>query len=279
MAAHMLLVEQFPAAREAQMRLESAIQRRCQETQDLRQMPVHTINTVVHVVHRTDEQNITRAQINRQMQSLTRDFRARNTDKTQTPAPWSGLITDARIEFKLLDVTRTRTAVTAFSHDNGVKHPASGGVAPIDPARTLNIWVCALGGGLLGYAQFPGGPAATDGVVVNYRAFGSGGTAEAPFNRGRTLTHEVAHYLNLRHIWGDTPDCSGSDAVADTPNCAGPNFGTPTFPVVTCNNGPNGDMFMNYMDYVDDAAMCMFTTQQALRMRTALETLRAGLID
>jgi hypothetical protein len=142
----------------------------------------------------------------------------------------------------------------------------------------LNVWVCPLGGGLLGYAQFPGGPALTDGVVVNYRAFGAGGTAEAPFDLGRTLTHEVGHYLNLRHIWGDTPDCSGSDSVDDTPNCAGPNFGTPTFPVVTCNNGPNGDMFMNYMDYVDDAAMVMFTTQQVVRMRTALETMRAGLI-
>jgi hypothetical protein len=135
-----------------------------------------------------------------------------------------------------------------------------------------------LSGGLLGYAQFPGGPQATDGVVINYQAFGTNGTASAPFNKGRTATHEVGHYLNLRHIWGDTPDCSGSDMVADTPNSAGPNFGTPAFPVVTCNNGPNGDMFMNYMDYTDDAAMFMFTTQQVLRMRTALETLRSGLL-
>ena len=103
------------------------------------------------------------------------------------------------------------------------------------------------------------------------------GTAQAPFNKGRTATHEVGHYLNLRHIWGDTPDCSGSDMVADTPNCAGPNSGTPTWPVITCNNGPNGDMFMNYMDYTDDAAMFMFTTQQVLRMRTALEVTRRGL--
>jgi hypothetical protein len=278
MAAHMLLLEQFPAARDAQMRLESAIQRRCQEARDLRATAIYSINTVVHVVYRTDDQNITRAQITRQMQSLTRDFRARNTDKAQTPTPWRGLVTDARIEFKLQEVTRTKTSVSAFSHDNGVKRPSSGGIAPIDPARTLNVWVCPLGGGLLGYAQFPGGPAATDGVVINYRAFGSSGTAEAPFNLGRTLTHEVGHYLNLRHIWGDTPDCSGSDAVADTPNCAGPNYGSPTFPVVTCNNGPNGDMFMNYMDYVDDAAMFMFTTQQVLRMRTALETLRSAII-
>ena len=92
------------------------------------------------------------------------------------------------------------------------------------------MWVCPLTGGLLGYAQFPGGPAATDGVVINYRAFGTNGTAKAPFNKGRTGTHEVGHYFNLRHIWGDTPTAAGSDMVADTPNCAGPNFGVPHCP-------------------------------------------------
>ena len=95
--------------------------------------------------------------------------------------------------------------------------------------------------------------------------------------QGRTATHEIGHYLNLRHIWGDTPDCSGSDMVPDTPNCAGPNFGKPAFPVITCGNGPNGDMFCNYMDYTDDAAMFMLTMQQVLRMRATLETLRKGL--
>ena len=116
------------------------------------------------------------------------------------------------------------------------------------------------------------------GTLINYLAFGTTGTAQPPFDLGRTATHEVGHYLNLRHIWGDTPDCSGSDMVPDTPNCAGPNTGMPTFPTITCNNGPNGDMFVNYMDYTDDAGMFMFTTQQVLRMRTALETERSGLI-
>jgi pregnancy-associated plasma protein-A len=123
----------------------------------------------------------------------------------------------------------------------------------------------------LGYAQFPGGPKSTDGVVINYRAFGTMGTAQSPFNKGRTATHEVGHYFNLRHIWGDTEDCTGSDLVADTPNSAGPNFGKPTFPKVSCSNGPSGDMFVNYMDYVDDPAMFMFTPQQVSRMRTALD--------
>ena len=128
--------------------------------------------------------------------------------------------------------------------------------------------MCQLGGGLLGYAQFPGGPAATDGVVILHTAFGTTGTAAAPFNLGRTATHEIGHWLNLRHIWGDDGNgCTGDDFVADTPNAAGPNTGMPAFPHVTCGNGPNGDLFMNYMDYTDDAGMFMFTNGQVTRMQ------------
>jgi hypothetical protein len=278
MAAHMMLLERFPAFRASQMRLEGATEKRRQQGEDLDKTKIVTIKTIVHVVYNTDEQNISMAQIRSQLRALTKDFRATNPDRSQTPQPWKGLVTDSRIQFKLVNVTRTRTVKTSFSHDDGVKRASAGGVPPVDPRTHLNVWVCPLGGGLLGYAQFPGGPLPTDGVVVNYRAFGTMGTAQAPFNKGRTTTHEVGHYLNLRHIWADTPDCGGSDLVADTPNAAGPNFGTPTFPTVTCNNGPNGDMFMNYMDYVDDAAMFMFTAQQVLRMRTTLEVARTGLM-
>ena len=142
----------------------------------------------------------------------------------------------------------------------------------------MNIWVCNLADGLLGYAQFPGGPPETDGVVILNTAFGTTtGTATAPFNGGRTATHEVGHFLNLRHIWGDDFLCAASDLVADTPNAAGPNFGKPNFPHVSCNNGPNGDMFMNYMDYVDDDSMFMFTPQQVARMLATLEGPRSML--
>lgn len=278
MAAHMMLLERFPSYRASQMRLEGETARRRQTARDLKVAKLVTIKTVVNVVYNTDEQNISARQINSQIAVLNKDFRATNPDRTQTPAPFQGLIADTRMRFKVVKVTRTRTSKASFSHDDGVKRGSSGGIGAFEPQTHLNIWVCPLGGGLLGYAQFPGGPVATDGVVVNYRAFGTLGTAEAPFDKGRTTTHEIGHYFNLRHIWGDTPDCSGSDMVADTPNCAGPNFGTPAFPVVTCNNGPNGDMFMNYMDYVDDAAMFMFTAQQVLRMRTALDEARSDLI-
>jgi hypothetical protein len=277
MAAHMMLLERYPAFRAAQMRLEGTTERRTQMRFDAAKAKLVTIKTVVNVVYKTPEQNISDAQINSQIAALNKDYRAANPDRNQTPTPWKGLVSDVRMEFKLVKVTRTKTTKSSFTSDDLVKKASTGGIAPFQTKTHLNLWVCPLGGGLLGYAQFPGGPQATDGVVINYLAFGTIGTAQAPFNKGRTATHEIGHYFNLRHIWGDTPDCSGSDMVADTPNCAGANFGTPTWPHITCNNGPNGDMFMNYMDYTDDPAMFMFTAQQVLRMRTALDSARSGL--
>ena len=115
--------------------------------------------------------------------------------------------------------------------------------------------------------------------MILHSAFGTTGTATPPFHLGRTTTHEIGHFLNLFHIWGDDGDgCGGSDEVADTPNQGGPNYGTPAFPKLSCNNAPNGDLFVNYMDYTDDAAMFMLTTQQVLRMRAALDTERKGLV-
>src|SRR5882724_1527485 len=255
MAAHMMLLERFPAFRAAQMRLEATTLRRRETGFDAAKVKLVTIKTVVNVVYKTTEQNISDAQIKSQFKAMNKDFRATNPDRNQTPTPWKGLVSDVRLQFKLVKVTRTKTTKSGFGVDDAVKKASTGGIA-----------------------QFPGGPEATDGVVINYRAFGTLGTAEVPFDKGRTATHEIGHYFNLRHIWGDTPDCSGSDMVADTPNCAGPNFGTPSWPVVTCNNGPNGDMFVNYMDYTDDKAMFMFTAQQVIRMQTALDTLRSGLV-
>jgi hypothetical protein len=273
----MMLLELHPSFHARQFRLEESTQRMRARALKVSDYPVATISVIVHVVYRDAAQNISLSQIKSQISTLNKDFRATNSDRTRVPKPFKGLLSDTRIQFKLHKVTRTKTQVVSFAPDDGVKKVSRGGVAAVSPGKYLNIWVCALSGGLLGYAQFPGGPVATDGVVINYRAFGSKGTAQAPFNRGRTLTHEIGHYLNLRHIWGDTDDCSGSDLVADTPNCAGPNFGKPKYPTVTCNNGPNGDMFMNYMDYVDDAAMFMFSTQQVLRMRATLDGPRRGL--
>lgn len=281
MIVHELLVETKPEYRGRRLKVEEEVRRSIASGQAMRvAQKLVTIPAVVHVVYRTDGQNISDAQVKSQLKSLNDDFRAKNTDKRKVPDVWKGLVTDAKIQFALATkdpggkktsgITRTATTTESFSPDDTVKSKKTGGVDPWPTGRYLNIWVCSLGDGLLGYGQFPGGPAATDGVVILNTAFGSNGTATAPFNKGRTATHEVGHFLNLRHIWGDRNDCSGKDFVADTPAAQQANMGKPKFPQITCDNGPNGDMFMNYMDYVDDAAMVMFTVGQIARMNATL---------
>lgn len=269
MQVHFRLLEADPAFRIRQTALEHATARRLMSKAAA--WKVVTIPAVVHVVYNAAEENVSDAQVRSQIKVLNRDFRKKNPDRTKVPAVWSGLVADAGVRFKLAKITRTQTNRTAFDADDSIKSNATGGVDPWPTDKYLNVWVGTLAGGLLGYAQFPGGPAATDGVVILNTAFGTTGTASPPFDLGRTATHEVGHWLNLRHIWADTEDCSGSDFVADTPNAEGPNFGKPIFPHISCSNGPNGDLFVDYMDYVDDAAMFMFTNGQAERMHAALE--------
>jgi hypothetical protein len=286
MQAHFRLLETDDNFRTLQQELETSSNARLAQGMAAFRSVTVTIPVVVHVVYNTAAQNISATQIKSQIKVLNQDFRAKNSDKSGVPASWKSIIGDANIEFALAKkdpdgkptngITRTRTTRTSFGANDSVKKAAEGKTAWSRDSY-LNLWVCSLGGGLLGYAQFPGGPAETDGVVINYKAFGTTGTAVAPFNRGRTATHEVGHWLNLRHIWGDTPDCSGTDSVNDTPNSAGPNFGLPSFPHISCGNGPHGDMFMNYMDYVDDAAMFMFTIEQVARMHSALDGARSSL--
>ncbi len=281
MVVHELLVETEPEYRARRLAAEDQTRETISSGEAMRVVAeLITIPVVVHIVYRTKEENISDAQVKSQIRVLNRDFRAKNADKRKVPAAWKGLLTDANIEFVLASkdphdkpisgITRTATTVEAFGPDNGVKSTTAGGVEPWPTERYLNLWVCKLSSGLLGYAQFPGGPTATDGVVIRYSAFGTGGVTQAPFNKGRTATHEVGHFLGLRHIWGDRNDCTGNDFVSDTPPCQGANMGKPTFPHISCNNGPNGDMFMNYMDYVDDDTMCMFTSGQVARMNATL---------
>jgi hypothetical protein len=235
---------------------------------------VYTIPVVVHVLYNNATQNISDAQILSQMTILNNDFRKLNADASLIPAAFSSITADIQIEFCLAQrtpaglatngIVRKSTTVTSFSSNDNVKRSANGGDDAWDATKYLNLWVCNLGGGLLGYAQFPGGAASTDGVVINHTAFGNTGTATAPYGLGRTATHEVGHWLNLRHIWGDA-SC-GSDLVSDTPTQQTSNYGCPTYPRVTCSNGPAGDMFMNYMDYTNDACMYAFTNGQKARM-------------
>ncbi len=243
---------------------------------------VYTIPVVVHVVYKTALQNITDAQVQSQIDILNKDYEALNSDTALVPSVFKPLIADCKIRFCLArqdpggnattGILHVPTTKSSFTDNDSVKRASSGGDNAWDASRYLNLWVCNLSGGLLGYAQFPGGPAATDGVVVLYTAFGNTGTATAPYDKGRTATHEIGHWLNLRHIWGDDDGaCTGSDLVGDTPNAADANYGCPSFPHVTCSNGPDGDLFMNYMDYSDDACMQLFTPGQRDRMYAVLQ--------
>ena len=281
MVVHEYLAETRPDYRKYRLKAEEETRQSIESGQAMRVVSkLITIPVVVHVVHRTAAENISDAQVKSQIDALNRDFRAKNSDLSKVPKVWKSLVTDSNIQFALASkdpkgkktsgITRTATKVASFGPENTVKAPKTGGVAPWPTDRYLNFWVCNLGQGLLGYAQFPGGPSKTDGVVMLHTAFGTQGSAQAPFNKGRTTTHEVGHFLGLRHIWGDRNDCNGDDFVADTPRAKAANFGKPKFPHITCNNGPSGDMFVNYMDYVDDAAMCMFTAGQVARMNATL---------
>ncbi len=272
------LIELDPGLRARQLEIELECRRAIEDGRALgvwRQLI--TLPVVVHVVHHTDEENISDEQVASQIEVLNQDFRGVNEDRSKVPDAWTSLAADPNIQFELAEITRTQTERESFGTGDTVKRSSAGGADPWPTDEYLNVWVCNLGEGLLGYAQFPGGPADTDGVVILYTAFGTTGAASAPFNLGRTGTHEVGHWLNLRHIWGDRTDCTGSDQVSDTPPAQMPNYGTPEFPHISCDNGPNGDMFMNYMDYVDDVAMFMFTQGQAARINATLAGPRQSL--
>ncbi len=238
---------------------------------------VITIPVVVHVIYSNATQNISQAQIQSQIDVLNEDFRRTNSDRDNT---WSQAA-DMQIEFCLAQVdpngnptngiTRKASSVTSWNTtQNRMKSSATGGTDPWDTTQYLNMWtVSALNSngrpGILGYAQFPGGNRATDGVVMGYNYFGRVGAVSAPFDGGRTTTHEVGHFLGLRHIWGDGP-CGADDFVADTPESDASNGGC-QIGSVSCGSV---DMVQNYMDYSDDACMNLFTAGQKARMRANL---------
>ena len=163
MIVHELLVETKPEYRARRLKVEDDARRSIESGQAMRvAQKLITIPTVVHVVYRSDDENISDAQVKSQIKALNDDFRAKNTDKRKVPDVWKGLVTDAKIQFALATkdrggkktsgITRTATTVRAFSPDDTVKSKKTGGVDPWPTDRYLNIWACSLGGGLFGYA-------------------------------------------------------------------------------------------------------------------------------
>lgn len=252
------------------------------------------IPVVVHVLHRGEAIgtgfNISQEQIESQIKVLNQDFRRLNDDRSRTPHDFTSVAADAKIEFQLAcrdeknqpttGITRTFAGQEVFFKRNGngmtdeiatgIKFNSTGGKDAWNTNKYLNIWVCNLGGTLLGYAQSPGlGAANTDGVVVRFSAFGNTGNVVAPFHTGRTATHEIGHWLNLRHIWGDA-DC-GNDLVNDTPTQKNSTYGCKSHPF-NSDCGAHSRMFMNYMDYSDDDCMNLFTEGQKNRMLALFST-------
>ncbi|MDH5366882.1 MAG: GEVED domain-containing protein [Cyclobacteriaceae bacterium] len=231
---------------------------------------IRTIPVYVHVIYNTAQENISDAQIQSQIAVLNEDFSATNLDISGVPTEFSSSIADYGIVFEIAAITRKSSTRTSWGTNDDMKKSSLGGVDPITPDTHLNMWVCEIGGGILGYAQFPGGNPATDGVVMGPQYFGSSDYGSfylsSPFDKGRTATHEIGHYLNLRHIWGDG-NCTVDDFVSDTPTAKAANYGCPTYPNKSCNNngGFTSDMFMNFMDYTNDACMFMFTSGQLSR--------------
>lgn len=222
------------------------------------------IPVVFNVLYRTTAENISLAQLQSQIDVLNKDFNATNTDYNTANNPYSSVRANVGIRFVLDQVIRKSTTKTSWGTRDAMKKSSGGGISPTSPTTKLNFWVCTIGGGILGYAQFPGGSSATDGVVCDSKYTGATGTATYPFNLGRTATHEVGHWMNLRHIWGDAT--CGSDLVTDTPVHNAANGGVPAVGHRSTCTGTPLEMYMNYMDYTDDRGMYMFSLGQKTRM-------------
>lgn len=221
------------------------------------------IPAVVHVIYNTDDENISDTQIHSQIDVLNKDFSKTNSDISQLPKEFADIASSINIRFSLDSIIRISSTRSFWGTNDQMKFSSNGGSDVVNPETHLNIWVCTIGNGILGYAQFPGDSASTDGIVISPQFFGTEGFVSPPFDRGRTATHEVGHWLNLRHIWGDG-NCAQDDFVEDTPTSDGPNYGCPGYPTIRCSSN---DITMNYMDYTDDACMYMFTEGQKDRMR------------
>ena len=274
-AAHDHMLEQMsksPKMKEKAAQLEQYTQRFLKNYSNFKATETRVIPVNVIVIYANSQQNISQAQIESQITVLNKDYGGTNPDLSNVPSEFTGVTSSGTgIQFVLSNIERHSNSTANWGTNDAMKTA----YPPTSPSTTLNMWICNIGGGILGYAQFPGGAASTDGVVFSPQYCGSSDYDDgsfylsAPFDKGRTATHEVGHYLNLRHIWGDGA-CSATDYVDDTPSAASANYSCPTHPSASCGSN---DMFMNYMDYVDDACMYMFSDGQEARMGLVLTLL------
>lgn len=230
------------------------------------------IPVVVHILYHQPGENISDQRVNSQIEMLSRCFRRQNADTANTPASFKALSADCEIEFQLAisdprrrntsGIIRKYTPIVEWQMDDKMKFASEMGDDAWDPSGYLNIWVCNLKR-IAGYASLPGTEKSKDGIVIDYSVFGTNGSSG--YEMGKTAVHEAAHWLGIKHIWGDA--YCGDDLVEDTPKQGNYTTGCPTGARVSCTNGPAGDMYMNYMDYTNDACINLFTEGQKARMR------------
>ncbi|NJL77030.1 MAG: T9SS type A sorting domain-containing protein [Saprospiraceae bacterium] len=282
------MMQSSPSFKNNRQRIEAYIQQYATQNRAINQ--VITIPVVFHIIHNGDAvgagENIPENLICEQLDQLNDDFRAMNADIGNVPSEFVPLIGDAMVQFCFASVDPEGNATDGiirwqFNRATWTNDQFDAEVKPStiwNRNNYLNFWTADLEGGLLGYAQFPGGAASTDGIVVDNTTVGSLVTPNPngnAFSRGRTATHEIGHWLDLRHIWGDDcllgifGSCTGSDLVDDTPNQFCPSSGCPNYPKRSqCSQS---EMFMNYMDYTDDNCMHMFSDGQITRIRATVD--------
>lgn len=234
------------------------------------------IPVVFHVLYRTADENISSEKIIHQLNALNRDFRRKNADSIKTPKAFLPVASDMEIEFYLAKqdprgistsgIIRKYTPVSYWVSDDKMKFNKTAGSDAWDTKSYLNIWVCKMLD-VMGYSNLPGTESTKDGIVLSNLHISSNSNIEIKV--GRTLVHEVGHWLNLRHIWGDT--YCGDDLVNDTPTQSTFTVGCHTEIRRTCGNTDAGDMYMNYMDFTDDGCMNLFTKGQKQRARSLFE--------
>ncbi|WP_347157587.1 M43 family zinc metalloprotease [Pontibacter chitinilyticus] len=258
--------------------------------QQLQQAAI-TIPVVFHVVYHTPSQNISEEQLFSQLAVLNADFNRQNADTAATPAYFRPYAASTKVVFCLASVdpdgsptngiTRTYTTQSSFSTGYDMMYTDTGGEDIWNRDEYLNIWVCELADNVLGFASSPGTPADVDGVVLHYASVGAApaNKYQWAYNAGRTATHEIGHWLGLKHIWGNGSSCTDSDGINDTPSQLEQNNGCPGEAHISCDNGPYGDMFQNYMDYTDDACMNLFTKGQVAYMRSVISSVRRPLLS
>ena len=224
------------------------------------------IPVVVHVIYNLAVENISAAQVQSQIDVLNEDFNNTNADGATVPGEFQDERASIGVRFVLDRIIR-KHSTKKWMYNNNMKYTSKGGSDVVDPAHYLNLWVVnKINNGqsyLFGFGQYPGGNPETDGIVIAYKYVGRTGTVAFPYDKGRTGTHEVGHWMNLRHIWGDAT--CGTDLVDDTPQHNAANYGCPVYPDFSTCAGRPVEMTMNYMDYSDDGCVVMFTNGQKSR--------------